>query len=431
YSINRVNDDNLACQTPTFNYEGDKIFYSATREANPNEIDDNNNQYIKWKQQPHNIYEYNLETGENRPITNGSDYDLLPIDLLNGEILFLRLKKNDKYSLIKLSDNEEIIIAEDISFIGGPDNSDFGFYGHINTEKGIDLFINNTKSNRKKEVKSGDIDKLFDNRNTLLGDNSKVIGIINNLNFPEELEVNGIELFTRNKPLGLQINLKTDSQTIAEYISSSSDYLFRKNSLILFSLINNLDYVQYNVEDENSSNMLGFMNKSVADNISKNIFNESIELIAKDKRTFINFYNGVNKIEPNEFLTGNIVIKGDDLLIQEVEVVELDNKKRVEQLKLDEREFPNGYAIIYHNKEILQLKLTENTIYNFTDIEGYFIENLESNRLYSTTDLSEFLKHLDEYRLNDIPLEKQTIPYFIEVKDGEVISITERFKYTI
>lgn len=433
YSISKINNDNLACQTPTFNYAGDKIFYSATKEANPNEIDDYNKQYVQWNQQPHNIYEYDLETQENRLITNGSDYDLLPIDLLNGEILFLRLKKNDKYSLIKLSKNEEIIIAEDISFIGGPDNSDFGFYGHINTEKGIDLFINNTKSNRnrKKEVKSGDIDKLFDNRNTLLGDNSKVVGIINNLKFPEELEVNGIELFTGNKPLGLQINLKTDSQVFAEYISSSSDYIFRKNSLILFSLINNLDYIQYSIKDENSSNIVGFMNRVVANDISKNISNESIESVAKDKRTFINFYNGLTKIEPNEFLTGNIVINGNNLLIKEVEVVELDNKKRVEELKLDESEFPNGYTIISNNKDILQLKLTENTIYNFTDIEGYFIENLESNRLYSTTNLSEFLKHLDEYKLNDIPLEKQTIPYFIEIKDGEVISITERFKYTI
>ena len=173
------------------------------------------------------------------------------------------------------------------------------------------------------------------------------------------------------------------------------------------------------------------MNRVVANDISKNISNESIESVAKDKRTFINFYNGLTKIEPNEFLTGNIVINGDNLLIKEVEVVELDNKKRVEELKLDESEFPNGYTIISNNKDILQLKLTENTIYNFTDIEGYFIENLESNRLYSTTNLSEFLKHLDEYKLNDIPLEKQTIPYFIEIKDGEVISITERFKYTI
>ncbi len=43
----------------------------------------------------------------------------------------------------------------------------------------------------------------------------------------------------------------------------------------------------------------------------------------------------------------------------------------------------------------------------------------------------EFLKHLGEYNLNDVPLSKQTLPYFIEVKYGKVISITEKFKYTI
>ncbi len=41
----------------------------------------------------------------------------------------------------------------------------------------------------------------------------------------------------------------------------------------------------------------------------------------------------------------------------------------------------------------------------------------------------EFLKHLG--KLNDIPLSEQTIPYFIEVQDGKVISITEKLKYTI
>lgn len=35
------------------------------------------------------------------------------------------------------------------------------------------------------------------------------------------------------------------------------------------------------------------------------------------------------------------------------------------------------------------------------------------------------------HKLYDIPLFEQTIPYFIEVQDGKVISITEQFKYTI
>ncbi len=104
----------------------------------------------------------------------------------------------------------------------------------------------------------------------------------------------------------------------------------------------------------------------------------------------------------------------------------------LKEFGLNESDFPNGYSIIQKNNggETI-FELTDGTIYTFTDVNLLFVNEPESNRLYTTTKKDEFLKHLGEYNLNDVPLSKQTLPYFIEVKYGKVISITEKFKYTI
>ena len=114
-----------------------------------------------------------------------------------------------------------------------------------------------------------------------------------------------------------------------------------------------------------------------------------------------------------------------------MEIVEWDDQDRVKELGLNQSDFPNGYSIIHRNNGETTFELTDETIYTFTDVNLLFVNEAESNRLYTTTKKDEFLKHLSEYNLNDIPLSEQKLPYFIEVKDGKVISITEKFKYTI
>lgn len=128
---------------------------------------------------------------------------------------------------------------------------------------------------------------------------------------------------------------------------------------------------------------------------------------------------------------GHIVIEDNNLHFREVEIVEWDDQERVKKLGLNESDFPNGYSIIDKNNGETNFQLTDETIYTFTDVNLLFVDEAESNRLYTTTKKDEFLKHLGEYNLNDIPLSQQKLVYFIEVMDGKVISITEKFKYTI
>jgi len=77
----------------------------------------------------------------------------------------------------------------------------------------------------------------------------------------------------------------------------------------------------------------------------------------------------------------------------------------------------------------LTFELADEVKYTFTDVNLYFVEESEGDRLYTTTQKVEFIKHLGE--LIDFPLSEQTISFFIEVQDGKVISIMEKFEYTI
>jgi hypothetical protein len=130
-------------------------------------------------------------------------------------------------------------------------------------------------------------------------------------------------------------------------------------------------------------------------------------------------------------LVGYIRIENNTVHFDEVEIVELENQGRVKELGLNAYDMPNGYAIINENKEDTTYELADKVHYIFTDINLDFLYESESegNRIYVTTKKDEFLKHFG--KLNDIPLSEQTIPYFIEVQDGKIKSITEKFEYTI
>ena len=361
----------------------------------------------------------------------------MPISISDGEILFSRYKGNDFYSLIKLINGKENIVVDDIMFSGGKDNYPFGYYGHIHTEMGMDIFISrNNKSNKQKDIDTGNMDDLYKLKGSYIGDNSKVGNIINILDFPEELTPSGIELFTKEEPFGLQINFQASDETIAKYMSTSSDYIWRAQSMILFSLIDNLEYIQYGINGDKATITASYINRQVADSLAMSASGNRISEVTASKKSFKEFYNiygSEYNIETNqpEGLVGHIVIADNILHFKEVEIVELDDQERVKELGLNESDFPSGYSIIDKNNGETSFELIAETIYTFTDVNLLFTKKPESNRLYTTTKKEEFLKHLGEYNLNDIPLLEQKLPYFIEVMDGKVISITEKFKYTI
>ncbi len=143
-------DRDLVAMTPSFTLDGEKLLYSATKNLKGISITDLNDIYGNiyagiydvWENQPHNIYEYDLKTSEVKKVTDGKHFDFMPMSISKDEILFIRYKGDDLYSLIKLANGEESIIVDDIIFSGGSDGYVFGYYGNIYTEQGMDIFVN-------------------------------------------------------------------------------------------------------------------------------------------------------------------------------------------------------------------------------------------------------------------------------------------------
>lgn len=138
-----------------------------------------------------------------------------------------------------------------------------------------------------------------------------------------------------------------------------------------------------------------------------------------------------NDFGETEFLAGYMTIKNNTVYFNEVEIVQWDDQERVKELGLNDHDMPSGYLIISKNKETSTFELADQAKYTFTDTNHLFVKKYTGNVLYTTSELDEFLEHLGVHNLNDIPLSEQTIPYFTEVQDGKVISITEKFEYTV
>lgn len=107
--------------------------------------------------------------------------------------------------------------------------------------------ISNPLSSFNKEIVAGkdsrdvyDTESLLKNKTLYIGDNSKVVAIIDALPLPKGVARNAIELATSDTPYGVTINynLEDDSALISEE-------QFLKNSVLLFALIDNVQEVTH------------------------------------------------------------------------------------------------------------------------------------------------------------------------------------------
>lgn len=138
----------------------------------------------------------------------------------------------------------------------------------------------------------------------------------------------------------------------------------------------------------------------------------------------------VNPYSPNpDLITGYIVIEDNLLYLDEVEIIRTEDKERIEELGLKDTDMPNGYSIYNEAVEKQTFELTKKTTYTFVDYNLLFVKEEDGDRIYTTTKKEDFIQHLNTSYSDSPPAQK--VPFFLEVKDGKVISITEKFEFTI
>ncbi|WP_105616370.1 hypothetical protein [Vallitalea okinawensis] len=123
-----------------------------------------------------------------------------------------------------------------------------------------------------------------------------------------------------------------------------------------------------------------------------------------------------------DLLIGHISIESHTLYLDEIEWITDEDKDRIEELELSQQnDMPNGYYIHNPSTDTVSFEITDETIYNFIDWGNDFTSQ-EADRNYSTTNKSDFIKYLNTY--SD---DAAKVPFWVEVKDGYIISITEQF----
>ncbi|MEE0944531.1 MAG: hypothetical protein UIM24_03665 [Clostridia bacterium] len=113
-------------------------------------------------------------------------------------------------------------------------------------------------------------------------------------------------------------------------------------------------------------------------------------------------------------------IKDNVIVVDIAECVTAEDTERIAELKLTDFDMVNGYYI--NNTEVVleEYTLTQETVYNFIDWKNDFVEDGNS-REFSTTNKEDFIKYLNAYE-NSQP----KMPFFFDIADNEVISITEK-----
>jgi beta-lactamase regulating signal transducer with metallopeptidase domain len=141
------------------------------------------------------------------------------------------------------------------------------------------IFITNPKT--KAEPKSYE-ETLYSYKTPYVGDNSKVSNIVQNLPLPEGYVYNGIELQTNKKPYGVTVKYKHESKNVVTLDGDSLYNLLYRNSIIMFSLIENVDYIEFKSEINTKT-----FTKDMADElIGKDVYS-----LSKDIDTFKQFIN--------------------------------------------------------------------------------------------------------------------------------------------
>lgn len=127
------------------------------------------------------------------------------------------------------------------------------------------------------------------------------------------------------------------------------------------------------------------------------------------------------EIGKNDLRIGYISLEDNTLYLDEFEWITSEDKERVKELGLSQQDMPNGYYIYNETEELVPFEINEKTVYNFFDVGNLFVLEDEDKK-YSTTNKEEFIEFL--YRDGDKPIK---LPFWVEVKDRFVKSITEEF----
>jgi len=123
--------------------------------------------------------------------------------------------------------------------------------------------------NRDRDVITAE--KFLKYKTDYTGDASKVGNIIYLLDFPEKVKYDHFELSTDSIPYAITVHLTTDTQTRNYFTGALHQAPFKKNAIIMFSLIGNVDYINFNLNDGKNEYLMQYLRDEADMTVGKDV----------------------------------------------------------------------------------------------------------------------------------------------------------------
>lgn len=147
---------------------------------------------------------------------------------------------------------------------------------------------------------------------------------------------------------------------------------------------------------------------------------DTLTFINENGKLWVDDFQSIEANNKNGLYIGHISIGKDTLYLDEVEWITDENQDRINELELSPADMPNGFYIDNPSTDKILFKIGDNTEYNFVTLEALSFYKEGADRNYSTTKKEEFMEFLNN-------MNTDRIVFWVEVKDGFVVTITEQF----
>lgn len=140
---------------------------------------------------------------------------------------------------------------------------------------------------------------LLKHRTEYVGDNSKVGAIINALEYPNKVKYSSFELYTDSPPLSVTINLDTDTETRNFYTGALNEGPFRRNAIMMFSLIHNAEYITFMLNDGINPYSIQFTRDAADSFVGGNVWSYSTS--PEQFETLLQMIESIQVTEPEQW----------------------------------------------------------------------------------------------------------------------------------
>ncbi|MDU5080506.1 DUF5301 domain-containing protein [uncultured Tissierella sp.] len=245
------------------------------------------------------------------------------------------------------------------------------------------ILLSNPKTLSPKKIDFS-VYEIYKNRTEYVGDNVKVVNIVDRLPISQALTRSKVELFTKEEPYVIEITYDT-SRTVREYFSGTvNQNVFDQNAILIFALVGNVEYVNFVLDDGENNELIQRTRDWANYNMNEDIW--------KDSSTMEQFDLLSQKVMDN--------LAKDDISYELDILALINNGKRTKRLSVNDAPYVENYKRIEVIGEIY---------YIYEDGNKYYVE-----KPY------EFINELTGEDYNDINNTNERISGKIEESDNKV-----------